>query len=105
MRSFGTAFGRVGASIAYTKEKSRPVGAALLCARRSTYYFVCATTHFANAFGRVPYVLLKLVGVVLRMLRQVFDAVVNEALSFVVAVPSFCATQLPNALLRSVFVP
>ena len=68
-------------------------------------YFVCATTHFANAFGRVPYVLLKLVGVVLRMLRQVFDAVVNEALSFVVAVPSFCATQLPNALLRSVFVP
>jgi len=68
-------------------------------------YFVCATTHFANAFGRVPYALLKLVGVVLRMLRQVFDAVVNDALSFVVAVPSFCATQLPNALLRSVFVP
>jgi hypothetical protein len=39
------------------------------------------------------------------MLRQVFDAVVSDALSFAVAVPSFCATQLPNALLRSVFVP
>ena len=105
MRSFGRAFrpGRGGSRL----QQRRAAWLWRLFFLRDGLcdYFVCATTHFANAFGRVPYALLKVVGVVLRMLRQVFDAVVNEALSFVVVVPSFCATQLPNALLRSVFVP
>jgi hypothetical protein len=39
------------------------------------------------------------------MARQVFAALVSDACSFVVAASSFCATQLPNALFRSVFVP
>jgi hypothetical protein len=85
-------------------KKSRPVRRLFLQTVASGY-FVCAMTHFANAFGRLPYLVRKSFGSDLRNAPQVFDAFDSDACSLVVAASSFFATQLPNALLRSVFVP